>query len=40
VGEIVAKHLTWLFIAWWTGGAWMLYFSVGASEHHRRHIMS
>src|SRR6516165_3073228 len=27
VGEIVAKHSTWLFIAWWTGGAWVLYFA-------------
>ena len=23
----VGKHLAWLFIAWWTGGAWVLYFS-------------
>lgn len=22
-----AKHLGWLFIAWWTGGAWVLYFN-------------
>lgn len=21
------KHFTWLMIAWWTGGAWVLYFS-------------
>ncbi len=21
------KHLTWLMIAWWTGGAWVLYFN-------------
>jgi cytochrome c oxidase accessory protein FixG len=21
------KHLTWLMIAWWTGGAWVLYFA-------------
>jgi polyferredoxin len=27
VGEIVAKHSTWLFIAWWAGGAWMFYFA-------------
>src|SRR6201991_2937421 len=27
VGEIVAKHSIWLFIAWWTGGAWVLYFA-------------
>jgi cytochrome c oxidase accessory protein FixG len=23
----VAKHAVWLIIAWWTGGAWVLYFS-------------
>jgi cytochrome c oxidase accessory protein FixG len=22
-----AKHLLWLFTAWWTGGAWVLYFA-------------
>jgi cytochrome c oxidase accessory protein FixG len=27
VGEIVAKHSIWLLIAWWTGGAWVLYFA-------------
>jgi cytochrome c oxidase accessory protein FixG len=27
VGEIAAKHAVWLFIAWWTGGAWVLYFA-------------
>src|SRR5262245_34510784 len=27
VGEIVAKHAIWLGIAWWTGGAWVLYFA-------------
>ncbi|MBP0575964.1 hypothetical protein J8J27_35120, partial [Mycobacterium tuberculosis] len=21
------KHVVWLAIAWWTGGAWVLYFS-------------
>lgn len=26
-GEIAAKHVVWLFIAWWTGGAWVLYFA-------------
>jgi len=25
--EIGAKHSIWLLIAWWTGGAWVLYFS-------------
>jgi cytochrome c oxidase accessory protein FixG len=27
VGEIAAKHAIWLVIAWWTGGAWVLYFA-------------
>jgi cytochrome c oxidase accessory protein FixG len=27
VGEIIAKHAIWLGIAWWTGGAWVLYFA-------------
>jgi cytochrome c oxidase accessory protein FixG len=27
VGEIAAKHGLWLLIAWWTGGAWVLYFA-------------
>ncbi|SIR17111.1 cytochrome c oxidase accessory protein CcoG [Bosea sp. TND4EK4] len=22
-----AKHITWVMIAWWTGGAWVLYFA-------------
>jgi cytochrome c oxidase accessory protein FixG len=26
-GEIVVKHFIWLMIAWWTGGAWVLYFA-------------
>ncbi len=26
-GEIAAKHTIWLIIAWWTGGAWVLYFA-------------
>ena len=25
--ELVAKHTVWLMIAWWTGGAWVLYFA-------------
>ncbi len=25
--EKVSKHTLWLLIAWWTGGAWVLYFS-------------
>jgi len=25
--EIVLKHWIWLMIAWWTGGAWVLYFN-------------
>jgi cytochrome c oxidase accessory protein FixG len=27
VGEVAAKHGIWLLIAWWTGGAWVLYFA-------------
>ena len=26
-GELAAKHGIWLVIAWWTGGAWVLYFA-------------
>jgi cytochrome c oxidase accessory protein FixG len=25
--ELVMKHSIWLLIAWWTGGAWVLYFN-------------
>jgi cytochrome c oxidase accessory protein FixG len=25
--ELAAKHAIWLAIAWWTGGAWVLYFA-------------
>jgi len=27
VAEKTAKHAIWLLIAWWTGGAWVLYFA-------------
>ncbi|MGY4485567.1 hypothetical protein ACVWWR_004758 [Bradyrhizobium sp. LM3.2] len=27
ISEIVLKHAIWLLIAWWTGGAWVLYFN-------------
>jgi len=27
IGEIGLKHSIWLMIAWWTGGAWVLYFA-------------
>jgi cytochrome c oxidase accessory protein FixG len=27
VVEAILKHSLWLMIAWWTGGAWVLYFS-------------
>ncbi|MEJ1157038.1 cytochrome c oxidase accessory protein CcoG [Prosthecomicrobium sp. N25] len=27
VGRKAAKHALWLMIAWWTGGAWVLYFA-------------
>ena len=26
IGKRVVKHALWLIIAWWTGGAWVLYF--------------
>jgi cytochrome c oxidase accessory protein FixG len=25
--QLVTKHFIWLMIAWWTGGAWVLYFA-------------
>jgi cytochrome c oxidase accessory protein FixG len=27
ISEVVLKHSIWLTIAWWTGGAWVLYFA-------------
>jgi cytochrome c oxidase accessory protein FixG len=27
ISETVLKHAIWLMIAWWTGGAWVLYFN-------------
>ena len=27
IRRVATKHLLWLMIAWWTGGAWVLYFS-------------
>ncbi len=27
ISEVVLKHTIWLMIAWWTGGAWVLYFA-------------
>ena len=27
VGRAATKHFLWLMIAWWTGGAWVLYFA-------------
>jgi cytochrome c oxidase accessory protein FixG len=27
IARKVAKHFLWLMVAWWTGGAWVLYFS-------------
>ncbi|MEI8147393.1 MAG: cytochrome c oxidase accessory protein CcoG, partial [Alphaproteobacteria bacterium] len=27
VGELALKHTLWILIAWWTGGAWVLYFA-------------
>lgn len=26
-GRLALKHFVWLMIAWWTGGAWVLYFT-------------
>ncbi len=31
----VAKHFVWLLIAWWTGGAWVLYFSDAPTLVHK-----
>jgi cytochrome c oxidase accessory protein FixG len=27
IGKLLSKHFVWLMIAWWTGGAWVLYFA-------------
>ena len=27
IGKMLFKHWVWLMIAWWTGGAWVLYFA-------------
>ncbi len=27
IREVALKHFIWLMIAWWTGGAWVLYFA-------------
>ena len=27
VARKAAKHFLWLMVAWWTGGAWVLYFA-------------
>jgi cytochrome c oxidase accessory protein FixG len=27
LGRAFAKHFLWLMVAWWTGGAWVLYFA-------------
>jgi cytochrome c oxidase accessory protein FixG len=27
IREVATKHFLWLMIAWWTGGAWVLYFN-------------
>jgi cytochrome c oxidase accessory protein FixG len=27
LGRAAAKHFLWLMVAWWTGGAWVLYFA-------------
>ncbi len=30
-----AKHFLWLMVAWWTGGAWVLYFADAPTLVHR-----
>lgn len=35
VGRKALKHATWLLIAWWTGGAWVLYFSDAPTIVHQ-----
>ena len=27
IRQVATKHFLWLMIAWWTGGAWVLYFA-------------
>ncbi|MCC6889707.1 MAG: cytochrome c oxidase accessory protein CcoG [Hyphomicrobiales bacterium] len=27
IGRLAVKHFLWLMVAWWTGGAWVLYFA-------------
>ena len=27
ISKFASKHFVWLMIAWWTGGAWVLYFA-------------
>jgi cytochrome c oxidase accessory protein FixG len=34
-GLKAAKHFIWLMIAWWTGGAWVLYFSDAPTLVHK-----
>jgi cytochrome c oxidase accessory protein FixG len=36
-GRKAAKHFLWLMIAWWTGGAWVLYF---ADAPHLAHSLA
>jgi cytochrome c oxidase accessory protein FixG len=35
VAEKTAKHTIWLVIAWWTGGAWVLYFADAPTLVHQ-----
>ncbi len=35
VREKFLKHATWLLIAWWTGGAWVLYFNDAPTLVHQ-----
>ena len=35
IREKLAKHALWLLIAWWTGGAWVLYFAAAPTLVHK-----
>ncbi len=35
VREVATKHFLWIMIAWWTGGAWVLYFNDAPTLVHQ-----
>ncbi len=35
IREVANKHFLWLMIAWWTGGAWVLYFNDAPTLVHQ-----